>query len=97
LLLSIASSRDWLAETNVCRQVYISGTQIPGAASSGRVNYVRWHIIFLSPQCGAYSMSHFWRLEFWTASHIFRKSASSWYEYAVRNTGASALNLLNFA
>lgn len=97
VLLPSSSSRHWPAEPNVCRKVYISGAQIPGATSSGLLNFVRWRIILLSPQCGANCMSHFWRMEFWTGPQIFEKSAWPWCEHAARNAGSSTLILLYFA
>ena len=43
---------------------YFRGAQIPGAMSMERLNFVRWHLIFLGPQYGTSMMSPFWRLEF---------------------------------
>jgi hypothetical protein len=40
------------------------GAQIPGARSPWRLNFVRWRLIFVCPQCGTCCLSPFWRLEF---------------------------------
>jgi hypothetical protein len=46
---------------------------IPGARPPWRLNYLRWHLIFVDPQYGTYFKSHFWHLKilrcllhFWT-------------------------------
>jgi hypothetical protein len=49
------------------------GTQIPGATSPWRINFVRWRIIFVDPRYRPGSMSSIWRLESWGGSYIFRK------------------------
>ena len=42
----------------------IRSTQIPGARSPGRLNFVHWHLMFVVFQYGTSLMSLFWCLEF---------------------------------
>ena len=46
----------------------ISSTQIPGARSPGRLNFVQWHLMFVVLQYGTSLTSLFWCLEFWGGS-----------------------------
>ena len=41
--------------------------------SPGCLNFVRWHLIFVGPQCGTCFMSSLWRLEFLGGTCSFRK------------------------
>jgi hypothetical protein len=50
-----------------------SGAQIWAARSSGRLNFLRWRLIFVSSQYGYCFISPSWRPEFWDGSKIFRK------------------------
>lgn len=54
--------------------VNTEGTQIPRAKSPGRLNFVRWPVIFVGSQYGTCSMSSFWNLEFWGVAWIFGES-----------------------
>ena len=47
--------------------------QISSVILPGRLNFMRWHLICLGPQCGTCAMSVFWRLEFWDGLQIFGK------------------------
>ena len=45
-----------------------------GCTTKGRLKFIRWRIIFVSPQFGTCFMSSFWSPEFGGDSWIFRKS-----------------------
>ena len=44
--------------------VYVRGAQIPGTSQSGTLNFGEWCLVFVSPQYGTCSVSHFWYLQF---------------------------------
>jgi hypothetical protein len=46
----------------------ISSTQILGARSPGRLNFVQWHLMFVVLQYGTSLLSLLWCLEFWGGS-----------------------------
>jgi hypothetical protein len=53
---------------SLCPVGSIRSAQTPGARSPGRLNFVRWHLMFVGLQYGTSLMSLFWCLEYWGGS-----------------------------
>jgi hypothetical protein len=67
--------RNWICELVTTQEQSWSASQcrsprIPAARSPGRLNFVRWCLIFVGPQYGTCFMSLLWHLEFWRGCYI---------------------------
>jgi hypothetical protein len=67
------------------------GAQIAGTRSLGRLNYVRWRVIFVGPQYEICFVSPFWRLELCSGSQSFVNCFHPWIGIPVE--GCSVLGL----